>query len=412
MSVLRKDGANLVDDCEHLKVGVCESLKKAYKQHLLPLEKESLFHQFYDPPYEDANFDSKPIVMFIGQYSTGRTSFIKHLLGKDYPGIMIGPQPTTDSFIAIMHGDAERIIPGNVLAADPTKPFQSLNKFGKSFLDKFRCSTTDSAILETVTLVDTPGILARDDQSNRGYDFISALQWFAERADLIFFLFDSQRLDISTELQRCLQSLSAHTNKIRIVLNKMDTVGETEFHKVHGALIWALAKVIKTPEVVRVYHGSYGAETLPDNANNKIFEKDRQDLLQELEDLPRTRTIRKLDDMLDRVTRATQHARVMNELSDEWRKKIFKKDAKKKELIAHLARIHEQVQQKYNLMMPKVLDLSHMQKVLQKLKFKNIVHVEESLFEKLKKFQDEISQYATVMSPARNIERQVQIAVV
>ena len=34
-------------------------------------------------------------MLLLGQYSTGKTTFIKHLLGRDYPGIHIGPEPTT-----------------------------------------------------------------------------------------------------------------------------------------------------------------------------------------------------------------------------------------------------------------------------------------------------------------------------
>ena len=29
----------------------------------------------------------------------GKTTFIKHLLGREYPGSQIGPEPTTDRFV-------------------------------------------------------------------------------------------------------------------------------------------------------------------------------------------------------------------------------------------------------------------------------------------------------------------------
>jgi GTPase SAR1 family protein len=44
-------------------------------------------------------YDSaKPQVLLIGQYSVGKTSFIRYLLGRDFPGQRIGPEPTTDRF--------------------------------------------------------------------------------------------------------------------------------------------------------------------------------------------------------------------------------------------------------------------------------------------------------------------------
>ena len=47
--------------------------------------------------------------MLLGQYSTGKTTFIKYLLETDYPGLRIGPEPTTDKFVAIMHGEQDQV---------------------------------------------------------------------------------------------------------------------------------------------------------------------------------------------------------------------------------------------------------------------------------------------------------------
>ena len=67
----------------------------------------------HSPMLEDPDFDGKPLVMLIGQYSTGKTTFIRwsldraflvlivkarYLLEKDFPGMRIGPEPTTDNF--------------------------------------------------------------------------------------------------------------------------------------------------------------------------------------------------------------------------------------------------------------------------------------------------------------------------
>lgn len=52
-------------------------LKDIYKTKLLPLEKRYLFHEFHLPPLTDQDFDANPMVLFVGQYSTGKTSMIK-----------------------------------------------------------------------------------------------------------------------------------------------------------------------------------------------------------------------------------------------------------------------------------------------------------------------------------------------
>jgi EH domain-containing protein 1 len=41
---------------------------------ILPLEQTYMYDVFYSPPLSDSEFDSKPMVMLVGQYSTGKTS--------------------------------------------------------------------------------------------------------------------------------------------------------------------------------------------------------------------------------------------------------------------------------------------------------------------------------------------------
>ena len=96
---------------EEKNTGVVDGLKKAYRTKLLPLEKHYSFHDFHSPPLNDTDFDGLPQVLVIGkfekfvstnvfwtsgQYSTGKSSMIKYLLRTDFPGIRVGPEPTTD----------------------------------------------------------------------------------------------------------------------------------------------------------------------------------------------------------------------------------------------------------------------------------------------------------------------------
>lgn len=126
---------NLKKDPE-LFQNVSEGLRRLYRTKLFPLEDTYRFHDFHSPALEDADFDNKPMVLLVGQYSTGKTTFIRHLMEQDFPGMRIGPEPTTDSFIAVMHGEQEGVIPGNALVVDPKKPFRKLNAFGNAFLNR------------------------------------------------------------------------------------------------------------------------------------------------------------------------------------------------------------------------------------------------------------------------------------
>ena len=75
---------------KHMAQHVC-----AHLLQIRPLEEAYKFGHFFSSLLNESDFEARPSVLLLGQYSTGKTTFIKHLLGRDYPGIHIGPEPTT-----------------------------------------------------------------------------------------------------------------------------------------------------------------------------------------------------------------------------------------------------------------------------------------------------------------------------
>lgn len=85
-------------------------------------------------------------------------------------------------------------------------------------------------------------------------------------------------------LQGVIRALRDHDDKIRVVLNKADTVSTPELARVYGAMMWSLSKAIESPEVVRVYLGSFRAGDLrnPDSEMAPVLRADQAGLLKDL----------------------------------------------------------------------------------------------------------------------------------
>jgi GTP-binding protein EngB required for normal cell division len=201
-------------------------LYTVYHKKIRPLEVNYQFEGFHSAPLSQKDIEAKPMVLLLGQYSVGKTTFIQHLLGREYPGAHIGVEPTTDRFVAIMDGSEERVIPGNAAAVSAELPFGGLQRFGTTLLSRFQVSQMNHPLLRQFTIIDSPGILSGGKQrlASRGYDFSQVTSWFAERSDLILMLFDGNKLDISDEFKMTIQALRGHEDKIRVILNKSDQV--------------------------------------------------------------------------------------------------------------------------------------------------------------------------------------------
>ncbi|KYB27434.1 EH domain-containing protein 1 [Tribolium castaneum] len=388
--------AEVVHECYE---NVAEGLKSIYKNKMLPLEQHYLFEEFHSPPLNDPDFESKPLILLVGQYSTGKTTFIKYLLERDFPGMRIGPEPTTDRFIAVMYGEKEGVIPGNALVVDPKKQFRPLSAFGNSFLNRFQCSLVNSPVLKGMSIIDTPGILAGEKQRiDRGYDFTGVLEWFAERVDRIILLFDAHKLDISDEFRRSIEALRGHDDKIRIVLNKADMIDHQQLMRVYGALMWSLGKVLQMPEVVRVYIGSFWDQPLRYDVNRRLFEDEAQDLFKDLQSLPKNSALRKLNDLIKRARLAKVHAYIIAELRKEM-PNVFGKDSKKKDLVKNLHEIYVKIQKEHNISAGDFPDIQKMRDALARHDFTKFHSLKPKLLDVVEQMlSDDIAQLMSMIS--------------
>ncbi|ESN89840.1 hypothetical protein HELRODRAFT_91367 [Helobdella robusta] len=295
---------------------LADHLQRMYKEKLAPLEQYTSFHHFHSFRIEDSDFSAKPMILLIGQYSTGKTTFIRSIIEQDYPGMRIGPEPTTDNFTIISDGPTESIIPGNALVSDKSLPYGQLAKFGNAFLNRLQMSTVPSPVLENVVFIDTPGVAAgmKHHKVQRGYDFTEVIAWFASHADRVILFFDACKLDISDEFKKVIEIVRDNDEKIRVVFNKADLLTEQELMRSYGAIMWFLGRALPFPEPSRLYVSSFWSGEMRSVENRALLESEAQDLYQDLQALPRSSALRKINDLAKRARLVKVHAYLMAEL--------------------------------------------------------------------------------------------------
>jgi len=219
------------------------------------------------------------------------------------------------------------------------------------------------------TLIDTPGVLSGEKQRlNRGYDFTQVVGWFAERADLVLLLFDAHKLDISDELKAAIDVLKGHEDKVRCILNKADQIDRQQLMRVYGALMWSLGKTMGSPEVARVYVGSFWQEPLQNLDNAQLFEDEEKDLMKDLATLPRQSAVRKINELVKRIRKVKTLAHIIGYLKSQM-PSLMGRDKKQKELIRDLPNCFRTVMKKYNLAPGDFPDLEKFQYKLKDVKF-------------------------------------------
>lgn len=71
-----------------------------------------------------------------------------------------------------------------------------------------------SCILQ-VNIVEIPGILEVRKQVSRVFPFNDACQWFIDRADIIFLVYDPSKLDVGPETEAILDQLKGRESQVK-----------------------------------------------------------------------------------------------------------------------------------------------------------------------------------------------------
>lgn len=156
-------------------------------------------------------------------------------------------------------------------------------------------------------------------------------------------------MDISDEFKHVIDTIRLHNDdKIRCVLNKADAVTREQLVRVYGSLMWSCGKIFDSPEVVRVYTGSYWNGALINDDFKRMFEEDERRLVRELVDLPRCAAERKVNQIVNRVRTVKVHVCLLGTIRGMTPLMFGKKKARE-QILADLDSIMDNVRVKFDL---------------------------------------------------------------
>jgi GTPase SAR1 family protein len=275
-----------------------------------PIQKRFLFQ---GRPSEAALNDT-PMILMIGNHSSGKSSFINHFIGQDVQ--LTGMAPTDEDFTILRHGPTEKERPGSSLISNPELGYEGLSQFGPRFLSHLKMKTLTNDRLSKVSLVDTPGMIDSADQdAHRGFNFQGVVRWFAERADLIMLFFDPERPGTTAEtLQIYTQSLRDFDHKLLVILNKVDQFRKlSDFARCYGTLCWNLGKVMQTKDLPQIYVTYLPIDGVPPSLLPvQEFEKARSTLVKKMEQTALQRVDNILTDVTIYLDRILLHTHILD----------------------------------------------------------------------------------------------------
>lgn len=228
------------------------------KELLFLIEKKlspiALKYSYAEVPLE-SKIRWKPLVLILGNYSSGKSTLINEFVGSKVQAT--GQAPTDDSFTVITcdeddektsrfpEGAVYETRDGNVLLNDETYPFELLKKYGNHFASHFRLKKVNCRHLKNFAIIDTPGMLDSASDKDRSYNFQGAIGDLALLSDLVLVLFDPHKAGTIKESHFSLkETLPEKTFEDRVVfvLNRIDEcTNMDDLLRVYGTLCWNLS---------------------------------------------------------------------------------------------------------------------------------------------------------------------------
>ncbi|XP_041565681.1 uncharacterized protein LOC108139238 isoform X2 [Drosophila elegans] len=291
---------------------ILRDIKRIYENAVKPLETLYKYRDLSNRHFSDPEIFSKPLILFMGPWSGGKSSILNYLTDNEYTpnSLRTGAEPSPAYFNILMWGNETEVLDGTQLAADYT--FSGLQKFGQGLEERLRGLKMKSKILEKVNIVEIPGILEVRKQVSRVFPFNDACQWFIDRADIIFLVYDPAKLDVGPETEAILDQLKGREYQTRIILNKADTVKPEELLRVQGALIWNISPLMSSAQPPLMYTTSLWTHPYQDGAPARLLLAQERAFLRDLRTAIDKRIEHKIASARRFAVRVRNHAKMVD----------------------------------------------------------------------------------------------------
>ncbi len=200
----------------------------------------------------------KPIVLILGNYSSGKSTFINELLDRDLQ--RTGQAPTDDSFTIITSPDPgadEGDLTGSDLVNSDKMPFGKFKAFGERFISHLRMKKVKSPLFDNLAIIDSPGMLDSISEKDRGYNYSEVVKEFAKMADLIVLMFDPHKAGTIQETYNAIRNTlpeATGEDRILFVMSRIDECDNmADLVRSYGTLCWNLSQMTGRKDIPRVF---------------------------------------------------------------------------------------------------------------------------------------------------------------
>ncbi len=258
----------------------------------------------------------KPIVLIIGNYSSGKSTLINELVGQNIQ--RTGQAPTDDSFTIITSDPGLDNVetPGSTLVNDEKMPFQHFRGFGEKLISHICMKQVASPMLEDIAIIDSPGMIDATSEKDRGYDYMKVLGEFAKMADLIVLMFDSHKAGTIKESYNVIRNTlpeKSGEHRIVFVMSRIDECDHlSDFTRSYGTLCWNMSQMTGRKDIPHIYL-TYSPSVVDPSTVAEGWPQEREELIEKIKRAPGFRIGHILEDIDRQVNELQIVAEAVNE---------------------------------------------------------------------------------------------------